>query len=86
MGGGLEGSLQNLRWGTAHAFVLQYFEKYSVIGCAAKYELTKNMCHKGMFCCETEVFVKKRVIYCNEISESRDGHDRQKIDKIRSMT
>ena len=35
----------------------------SVIGCIAKYELTKKRCHEGMLCSETEVFGKKRVIY-----------------------
>ena len=33
----------------------------SDIGCVVKYELTKKICHEGMFCCE--VFVKKRVTY-----------------------
>jgi len=32
----------NLRWGTAHASVPPIFEPYTVIGCEAKYELTKK--------------------------------------------
>jgi len=35
----------------------------SVVGCVAKYELTKKRCNDGMFSSEIEVFGKKRVIY-----------------------
>ena len=31
----------------------------TVMGCEAKYELTKKRCHKGMFLSEIELLVKK---------------------------
>src|SRR6218665_725646 len=38
------------------------FSRSSVIGCVAKYELTKKSCHGGIFCSEIEAFVKKMVL------------------------
>ena len=35
----------------------------SVIGCVAKYELTKKRCHEGMFCSEMEVFLPRKGSY-----------------------
>ena len=38
--------------------------KSSLIGCVAKYELTKKRCHEGMFCCEIEVFRQEKGNIC----------------------
>src|SRR6218665_3950939 len=56
----------------------------SVTASVAKYELTKKRCQRGNVCSEIEVFIKKRVIYV--IYEISDSRDRQKTDKIWSMT
>src|SRR6218665_2112680 len=44
----------------------QYFEKYSVVGCVRKYELSKKRCHQGIFT-EIEVFLVKKGPYMSYI-------------------
>ena len=80
MGGDLEGTVgtvpQNLRWGTAHVSVPQYFEKHTVIGCEANYELTKKRCQGEISCSEIKVFGHKSYI----------RFQTAETDKIESMT
>src|SRR6218665_182053 len=52
------------------------FEKYTVIGCEAKYELTKKRCQGGFFL--KSRFLVKKTLEKGRISDSRD---RQKTDK-----
>jgi len=52
------GSPQNLRRGTAHASVPPIFRE--VIGCVAKYELTKKRCDGGTFRSEIEVICQEK--------------------------
>ena len=63
--GGLGGRYpQNLRWGTAHASVPLNILRSTVMGCEAKYELTKKRCQGGIFLSEIEVFCQENgVIY-----------------------
>jgi len=56
----------------------------TVIGCEAKYELTKKRCQGGIFVLKSRFLVKKRVIYV--IYQISDSRDRQKTDKIEPMT
>src|SRR6218665_3483833 len=35
----------------------------SVSGCVSKYKVSKNRCHQGIFCSETEVFLVKKAPY-----------------------
>ena len=55
----------------------------SVIGCVAKGELTKKGVMEDFS--EIQVFFKKRVKY-NVIYQISDSRERQKRDKIQSMT
>ena len=56
----------------------------TVIGCEAKYELTKKSLKEEFFVLKSWFLVKKRVIYVMyQISDSRD---RQKTDRLESIT
>ena len=44
----------------------QYFEKYSVIGCEAKYKLTKKVSRRNIFLSEIEAFGQEK--------KKRGGH------------
>jgi len=50
----------NLRWGTAHASVHPNILRTNVIGCEAKYELTKNQSLRGISGCEIGVFGQEK--------------------------
>ena len=87
MGGDLGDGPPKFEVGTAHASVPSNILRSVVIGCEAKYKLTKK-CQGRIFCSEVKALVKKRVIYViyiyiYKISGSRD---REKTDKIESRT
>jgi len=88
-GGGLEGtggrSPQNLRWGTAYAFVPRNISRSSVIGCVAKSELTKRGVMENLFCSKIEVFCQENGHIGYVTYQISDSSDRQKTEKIRSM-
>ena len=56
---------------TAQASVPPNILRSSVIGCVAKYELTKKRCYEGMFCSEIEVFRKEKGHICYIIEDFR---------------
>jgi len=66
MGGDLgelgDGPPKKLRWGTAHVFIPPNISRSSVIGCVAKYELTKKGVMEEFIVLKYRIFVKKRVI------------------------
>ncbi len=77
--GGLGGrSPQNLRWGRP-MHPSPNIWRSSVIGCAAKYELTKKGVMKECFVLKQRFFVKKRVIYVyiSDFRQQRQAKDRQ---------
>ena len=58
----------------------QYFEKYSVVGCVRKYELSKIRCHQGIIFFKNRGFFRQErdiyVIY--HISHSKDRQNLKK--------
>jgi len=55
-----------------------------VIGCQAKYELTKKRSQGGIFCSEIEVFGQEKGHICL-IYQISDNRDRQKTEKTESI-